>query len=68
MQSGSGDTHVGVEEGTAAKLELRTHSGEVRNSLKPSDGPVEGDETLRVHVKTGSGDIIVSRATAGVVG
>jgi hypothetical protein len=68
VQSGSGDTHVGVEEGTAAKLELRTHSGEVRNSLKPSDGPVEGDETLRVHVKTGSGDIIVSRATAGVVG
>ncbi len=68
VQSGSGDTHVGVEEGTAAKLDLRTHSGAVRNSLQPSVGPVEGDETLRVHVKTGSGDIIVDRATAGVAG
>lgn len=64
VQSGSGDTLVGVEEGTAAKLELRTHSGEVRNSLQPSDGPVDGDETLRVRVKTGSGDIRIQRAVA----
>ena len=64
VKSGSGDTHVGVEEGTAAKLDLRTHSGQVRNSLQPSAGPAEGDETLRVHVKTGSGDIIVDRAAA----
>jgi putative adhesin len=64
VQSGSGDTHVGVEEGTAAKLDLRTHSGKVRNSLEPTDGPVEGEQTLRVRVKTGSGDIGVHRATA----
>ena len=68
VQSGSGDTRVGVEEGTAAKLDLRTHSGEVRNSLQPSEGPVEGDETLHVRVKTGSGDIIVQRASATVAG
>jgi DUF4097 and DUF4098 domain-containing protein YvlB len=64
VQSGSGDTRVGVEEGTAAKLDLRTHSGAVRNSLQPSDGPVDGDETLHLRVKTGSGDIVVRRATA----
>jgi hypothetical protein len=64
VQSGSGDTRVGVEEGTSAKLDLRTHSGAVRNSLQPSDGPVGGNQTLHVRVKTGSGDIVVQRATA----
>ena len=68
VQSGSGDTHVGVEEGTAAKLDLRTHSGEVRNNLQPTGGPADGDETLHVRVKTGSGDISVQRATADIAG
>ena len=67
VQSGSGDIRVGIEEGTAAELDLRTHAGAVRNSLQPSDGPAEGDETLRVHANTGSGDIIVQRATAATV-
>jgi DUF4097 and DUF4098 domain-containing protein YvlB len=68
VQTGSGDIEVGVEEGTAARLDLRTHSGEVRNNLKPADGPADGDDTLTVHVRTGSGDIAVQRATAGVAG
>ena len=42
------------------------HSGEVRNTLQPADGPADGDDTLTVHVRTGSGDIGVQRATAGV--
>lgn len=68
VQTGSGDTEVGIPDGTAAQLDLRTHSGKVRNTLQPTDGPAEGDETLRVSVRTGSGDIIVQRATAGIVG
>ena len=68
VQTGSGDTEVGIPDGTAAQLDLRTHSGMVRNTLQPTDGPAEGDETLRVSVRTGSGDIIVQRATAGIVG
>jgi DUF4097 and DUF4098 domain-containing protein YvlB len=64
VQSGSGEVVVGIAEGTAAQLDLRTHSGKVRNSLTPSDGPAEGDETLVVHAHTGSGDVIVQRATA----
>ena len=66
VQTASGDVELGVPEGTAARLDLRTHSGEVRNTLQPSDGPAQGDETLTVHVRTGSGDIRVQRATAGV--
>ncbi len=66
VQTASGQVEIGIPEGTAARLELRTHSGQVRNTLQPSDGPDEGDETLKVDVKTGSGDISVQRATAGV--
>lgn len=62
VQSGSGDIEIGVAEGTAARLDLRTRSGEVRNTLRPADGPTGGDETLRIDVRTGSGDIAVARA------
>jgi len=64
VQTSSGDAVVGIAEGTAAQLDLRTRSGEVRNSLTPSDGPTAGDETLVVHARTASGDVVVQRATA----
>jgi hypothetical protein len=67
MQTSSGEVEIGVAEGTAARLDVRTGSGELRNALRPSDGPAEGDETLTVHVRTGSGDVGVQRAPAGVV-
>ena len=68
VQTSSGEVEVGIEEGTAARLDLRTHSGEVRNTLQSTDGPVDGDETLTVYVRTASGDVSVQRATAGVAG
>jgi hypothetical protein len=63
-QTSSGEVVVGIAEGTAAQLDLRTRSGKVRNSLAASDGPANGDETLVVHARTGSGDVVVQRATA----
>jgi len=68
VQTGSGDVAIGIPEGTAARLDVRTHSGEVRNTLESAAGPADGDDTLTVHVRTGSGDIRVQRATAGVAG
>jgi hypothetical protein len=67
VQTGSGEVVVGIAEGTAAQLDLRTRSGKVRNSLASSDGPGEGDETLVVHARTGSGDVVVQRATANAM-
>jgi DUF4097 and DUF4098 domain-containing protein YvlB len=61
-QTASGEVVVGIAEGTAAQLDLRTRSGKVRNSLTESDGPAQGDETLVVHARTASGDVIVQRA------
>jgi hypothetical protein len=63
-QTASGEVVIGIAEGTAAQLDLRTRSGEVRNSLTPSDGPADGDEKLVVHARTASGDVVVQRATA----
>src|ERR1700722_12813652 len=43
VQTSSGAVVIGIAEGTAAQLDLRTGSGEVRNTLAPSDGPADGD-------------------------
>jgi DUF4097 and DUF4098 domain-containing protein YvlB len=67
VQSASGEVEVGVEEGTAARLELRTHSGKVSNGLQTTDGPGEADETLAVNVRTGSGDVTVRRSTVSAI-
>jgi DUF4097 and DUF4098 domain-containing protein YvlB len=64
VQTSSGEVVVGIAEGTGARLDVRTGSGVVRNALRPSDGPADGDETLAVHVLTGSGDVVVQRASA----
>lgn len=58
----SGDIGLGIPEGTAAQLDIVTGSGVVTNRLSPSDGPAEGDETLLIRVRTGSGDVDIYRA------
>jgi hypothetical protein len=63
VQTASGEVGVGIAKGTAAQLDLRTRSGSVRNSLSPSDGPDDGDQTLIFHARTASGDVVVQRAT-----
>jgi DUF4097 and DUF4098 domain-containing protein YvlB len=62
VHTSSGEVVVGIAEGTAAQVDLQTGSGEVRNLLTPSDGPADGDETLAVHARTGSGDVVIRRA------
>jgi DUF4097 and DUF4098 domain-containing protein YvlB len=60
----SGEVGVGVAEGTAARLDLITGSGAVTNLLESADGPADGDDTLLIDVRTGSGDIDIHRAVA----
>jgi DUF4097 and DUF4098 domain-containing protein YvlB len=63
----SGDVDVGIPEGTAAQLDIMTGSGTVTNALAPSEGPADGDETLTLHVRTGSGDVDIHRAVVASV-
>jgi len=60
----SGEVEVGVAPGTAARLDIITGSGVVTNEMQPADGPADGDDTLVVHVRTGSGDVAVRRSAA----
>jgi DUF4097 and DUF4098 domain-containing protein YvlB len=57
----SGEVQIGIPEGTAAQLDIMTGSGVVTNRLQPSDGPAQGDETLLLRVRTGSGDVDIHR-------
>jgi hypothetical protein len=66
-QTSSGDVEVGIAEGTAARLDLTTGSGVLTNQLEPSDGPADGDDTLIVHVRTGSGDVDIHRSATTAV-
>jgi hypothetical protein len=67
LTTGSGTLRVGVHSGVAAELDLFSGSGSARSDLEvggiaPADAP-----PLRIAGRTGSGDILVTRAaTAGV--
>jgi hypothetical protein len=57
-----GSVEVGVPEGTAAWLDVSSQHGAVRNLLRPTGGPVDGDEaTAELYVRTGYGDVVVRR-------
>lgn len=57
-----GDLEVGIREGTAARLDLRTQFGRVHNSLTASDGPQQSEQTVEVRARTSYGDIVIRRS------
>lgn len=62
LETGFGEVEVGIREGTAARLDLRTRLGGVRNFLDASDGPEPSDETADVRARTPTGDIVIRRS------
>ncbi|HTQ19714.1 DUF4097 family beta strand repeat-containing protein [Mycobacterium sp.] len=60
----SGDVAVGVAQGTAARLDITTGSGDVTSKLEPTDGPEKGEETVVLQIRSGSGDIRIHRGPA----
>ena len=61
-KSGSGDVSVGVANGTAAYLDIMTGSGETTSSLDASEAPTDGEQTVELNIRTGSGDVVLQRA------
>jgi DUF4097 and DUF4098 domain-containing protein YvlB len=59
-----GELEVGIREGTAALLDVRSQFGSVHNSLTASDGPQPTDSTVEVRARTSFGDIVIRRSTA----
>ncbi|MDQ2584568.1 DUF4097 family beta strand repeat-containing protein [Saccharothrix yanglingensis] len=62
LETSVGELEVGVREGTAAWLDVRSRTGRVRNELSTSDAPGETDERVEVRGRTTLGDILVRRA------
>ena len=62
LETAAGELEVGVREGTAAWLDVRTRYGSVRSSLEPAAGPETSDETVEVRARTSAGDIVIRRS------
>ena len=56
------DLFLGIRPGTAARLDVHTQYGKVRNDLTATDGPAETDEQAEVRARTAFGDILIHRA------
>jgi hypothetical protein len=63
-ETARGRVDIGVAEGVAAWLDLKTSFGNVRNSLDAAAPPAVGAETVEVRARTAFGDITVHRAAA----
>lgn len=66
LTTGSGDLRIGIRNGVVAELDLSTGSGRARSDLPVSDSaaPADAEAVVRVRGRTGSGDAVVTRATA----
>ncbi|MFE3448898.1 DUF4097 domain-containing protein [Nonomuraea sp. NPDC059194] len=62
LETGHGQVEVGIGQGTAAWLDVRTPYGTVHNLMAAATGPAESDETVEVHARTYYGDIVIRRA------
>jgi len=62
LTTGSGGMRIGVHPGTRAELDLSTGSGKARSDLEVGDRAPEQPAVLRVRGRSGSGDVLVTRA------
>ena len=61
-KTGSGDVSVSIVEGTSTYLDVSTVTGDVRSDLEGAEPPEDGAPTTEVHIRTGSGDVVLQRA------
>lgn len=62
METSAGEVEIGIPEGTAAWLDVRSIAGRVRNELTGADAPGDGEERVEVRARTSLGDIVIHRA------
>lgn len=62
LETAYGQVEIGIREGTAAWLDVRSSYGSVRSELDAREGPEESDETVEVRARTGFGDIVIRRS------
>jgi hypothetical protein len=60
--SGSGALEIGLPEGISAQLFVTSGSGQVHSELPIEDAPRGNGTPIRIHARTGSGDVRLFRA------
>src|SRR4249919_294220 len=62
LKTSFGEIEVGIHAGTAARLDVHTQFGHIRNQMDASDGPAPSDQTVEVRARTSYGDIVIHRS------
>ncbi|WP_328502003.1 DUF4097 family beta strand repeat-containing protein [Streptomyces sp. NBC_00457] len=62
LETSNGSIEVGIREGTAAWLDVRSNRGRVRNTLTASEAPEHTEDTVKVRARTNWGNIDIRRA------
>lgn len=62
LTTASGELEVGIREGSAAWLDVRTVAGTLRNSLASTALPADDEHRVSVRARTYDGDIVIRRA------
>jgi DUF4097 and DUF4098 domain-containing protein YvlB len=63
LKTANGQINVGIRSGSAARLDVHTSYGRVRNGLQGVEAPAASDEKVDVRAHTGYGDIVIRRST-----
>jgi hypothetical protein len=61
LETRLGDLEVGIRDGTAAWLDVRTTAGKVHNALDAADAPEPSAETVEVRARTTAGSVVIRR-------
>jgi hypothetical protein len=64
VETARGRVEIGVVDGVAAWLDLKTGFGRVKNGLNDAPQPEAGEDTVEVRARTAFGDITISRSLA----
>jgi DUF4097 and DUF4098 domain-containing protein YvlB len=62
LETANGALEIGIREGTAAWLDVKTHHGNIRNSMSTENAQGQAKETAEIRGRTANGDIIVRRS------
>ena len=62
LETHAGDLEVGIREGTAAWLDVRSTTGSVHNALEAAEAPDPSSPSVEVRARTTVGDVAIRRA------
>ena len=61
LETNIGDLEVGIRDGTAAWLDVKSRFGHVHNALDAADRPEPSAETVEVRARTSVGEVVIRR-------